>query len=365
MKPHSISALLAVCGLALHQGPAQAQENANPKPAPEAVKPAEPRSENPERPRPPRPDGDRSEHERGDRGGLERRGPQPEMKPTSFIGVFTHPLTEEVRAHTALAQGFGLIVEEVMPDSPAAAAGLKQHDILVLLGDQKLVNQDQLSALVRAEKKDAEITFTIKRAGTEQKVTVKVGEKLMPVTFDREMPRTGFAPWDNMFSGRDGERLGREMREQAERFRDGVKQFQEQFQDWSKGPKDRPAPQFDHDGDRREGERRPGNPQHRPQGRPPGESESRSSSSTNNNVQRNIVRRDDSGEYSLTESNGAKVFTVKPANGEEQSFIVNTEEQRKAIPENLRDKLHELENVDGKMKPSNPPPSSEQPKPGI
>ena len=155
------------------------------------------------------------------------------------------------------------------------------------------------------------------------------------------------------------------MREQAERFRDGVKQFQEQFQDWSKGPKDRPAPQFDHDGDRREGERRPGNPQHRPQGRPPGESESRSSSSTNNNVQRNIVRRDDSGEYTLTENNGAKIFTVKPANGEEQSFIVNTEEQRKAIPENLRDKLHELENVDGKMKPSNPPPSSEQPKPGI
>lgn len=361
MKPHSISALLAVCGLVLHQG--QAQENPAPKPAPETIKPAEPRNESPERPRPPRPEGERSE--RGDRGGLERRGPQPEMKPTSFIGVFTHPLSEEVRAHTGLPEGFGLIVEEVMPDSPAASAGLKQHDILVLLGDQKLVNQDQLSALVRAEKKDTEVTFTLKRGGTEQKVAVKIGEKMMPVTSEREMPRIGFAPWDNMFSGRDGERFGREMREQAERFRDGMKQFQEQFQDWSRGPKDRPAPQFDRDGDRREGDRRPGNQQHRLQGRPPGENESRSSSSTSSNVQRNIVRRDDSGEYTLTENNGAKVFTVKPASGEEQSFIVNTEEQRKAIPENLRGKLHELENVDGKMKPSNPPPPAEQPKPGM
>lgn len=360
MKPPSISALFAVCGLALHQGNAQAQENAAPKPATETVKPAEPRSENTERPRPQRPEG-----ERGDRGGLERRGPQPEMKPASFIGVFTHPLSEEVRAHTGLAPGFGLMVEEVMPDSPAATAGLKQHDVLVLLGDQKLVNQDQLSALVRAEKKDTEITFTIKRAGADQKVSVKVGEKMMPVNSERDMPRIGFAPWDNMFSGRDGERLGREMREQAERFRDGMKQFQEQFQDWSRGPKDRPAPQFDRDGDRRDGDRRPGNPQYRPHGRPPGESESRSSASTSNNAQRNIVRRDDSGEYSLTENNGAKVFTVKPANGEEQSFIVNTEEQRKAIPENLRDKLHELENVDGKMKPPAAPSAPEQPKPGI
>ena len=360
MKPPSISALLAVCGLALHQGNAQAQENAAPKPAAETIKPAEPRSENTERPRPVRPEG-----ERGDRGGLERRGPQPEMKPASFIGVFTHPLSEEVRAHTGLAPGFGLMVEEVMPDSPAATAGLKQHDVLVLLGDQKLVNQDQLSALVRAEKKDTEITFTIKRAGADQQVSVKVGEKLMPVNSERDMPRIGFAPWDNMFSGRDGERLGREMREQAERFRDGMKQFQEQFQDWSRGPKDRPAPQFDRDGDRRDGDRRPGSPQHRPQGRPAAESESRSSASSSSNVQRNIVRRDDSGEYSLTENNGAKVFTVKPASGEEQSFIVNTEEQRKAIPENLREKLHELENVDGKMKPPAAPVAPEAPKPGI
>ena len=79
-----------------------------------------------------------------------------------------------------------------------------------------------------------------------------------------------------------------------------------------------------------------------------------------------MVRRDDSGEYSLSDNNGAKIFTVKPTNGEEQTFIVNTEEQRKAVPENLRAKLKELENVDDRVKTDTPKPApSEAPKPGI
>jgi hypothetical protein len=361
MKTQSLTVLLAACGLAFHHGAASAQDNPKPPPSPDSVKPTEPRG------------GDRREgdpqwkHRDGDRGNSERHNkPQPEMKPTAFIGVFTRSLSDEVRAQTGLAPGFGLIVEEVMPDSPAQKAGLQQHDVLVLLGDQKLVNQDQLSALVRAEKKDSEITFTLKRAGAEQKVMVKVGEKMMPVVSDRDMPRPGsFNPF-GMFGGRDAERFGDEMREQAEHFREGMKQFQDRIQDWTRGPKDRPVPQppqFGRDGERGS----------RPQGRPPGDKEAsrpqgdvsvRSSSSSD--FRRNVVRRDDTGEYSLTDNNGARIFTVKPAQGEEQTFIVNTDEQRQAVPEQFRAKLRELENVDGKVKPDAPaPPPVDPAKPGI
>jgi hypothetical protein len=288
------------------------------------------------------------------------------MVPTTFIGVFTRPLSEEVRAQTSIAPGFGLLVEEVMPDSPAAKAGLKQHDVLVLLGDQKLVNQDQLSALVRAEKKDTDITFTIKRAGAEQKITVKVAEKMMPVVMERDRGN-GFTPWDSLFNGRNMERFGNEMREQGEKFREGMKQFSERMQDWSRGPKDRAAPEPPQWGP-------DGNPNRRPQNRPPGEPKANnrpqpdvhSQSFSSSNVQRNIVRRDDSGEYSLSDNNGAKVFTVKPTKGEEQTFIVNTEEQRQAIPENLRAKLRELEQVDVNVKTeTKTPPPADAPKPGI
>lgn len=395
MKTPLLSALLTACGLAI-SGPSARAQDTDRKPAPETVKPAEaPPGDNADKPRPRRPeDGDQSkprpdgEHRpaHGDRDHNERRQLEPELKPTAFIGVFTRPLSDEVRAQTGLAEGFGLIIEEIMPDSPAQKAGLKQHDVLVLLGDQKLINQDQLSVLVRAEKKDADITFTIKRAGMEQKITVKVGEKMMPVAMEREGSRPG--PFEGWFSGRDGERLGQELREQAQKFRqgmkgfqEGMKGFQERMQDWARDPQNRPVPQPPHDGDRpgdgkmrRDGDHGPADrgPRDQPfQGpRPDGDrkpnpgsrSESSSRSSNGQQFKRNIMRRDDSGEYTLTENNGAKVFTVKPVGGEEQTFIVNTQDQREAVPEQFRAKLHELENVDGKVKIESPP--STDPKPG-
>lgn len=378
MKTPRYQLALVGCGLALAGGPAFAQDPATPPPAERRDSDASPpRSGDSDRDRP-KTDGDKPrsgrEQDRGhnDRSGPERRGPQPEMKPTAYIGVFTRPLSDEVRAQTGLPEGFGLIVEEVMPDSPAHTAGLKQHDVLVLLGDQKLVNQDQLAVLVRSEKKDADVVFTLRRMGAEQKVTVKVGEKMMPVVFEREVPRSGgiFEPFRGFINGRDAERLGQQMREQAERFNEGVREFGDRVQDWARKPGERPGnqpPQHRRDGERGSG---PDSPSRRPQGRPPVEDEPRrdmkSSSSHSRSFQRNVVRRDESGEYSLSENNGAKVFTVKPTTGEEQTYIVNTEEQRKAVPEAFKAKLQELENVDGKVQEGHPPADAPaQPKPGI
>jgi len=373
MKTPAFSSLLTVCSLALCHGSVSAQDNTDrPPPSPEAV---QPRDGDNGRPRPPRAEGEQSRQGHpGDRerGSSDRRGPEPEMRATPYIGVFTRPLSDDVRAHTGLAPDFGLIVEEIMPDSPAKAAGLQQHDVLVMLGDQRLVNQEQLSALVRAEKKDADIAFTIKRGGAEQKVTVKVGEKMMPVAFNRRSPGGDEGQFGGMFNRMFGnkenlERFGHEMREQAEKFRDGMNQFQDRMQDWSRsGPQNRDTQRLDN-------ERGPSPQNRRPQGRPPGDSDTgskpgefHSRTSSSGNFQRNVVRRDDSGEYSLSDNNGAKIFTVKPTSGDEQTFIVNTEEQRTAVPENLRAKLKELENVDDRVKTDTPKPApAETPKPGI
>jgi len=371
MNTKHITALLALSALALH--PAKAQDTqdkpADAKPAEENVKPSV------------KPEGERGEHR--ERGGPDQkqRGPQPEMKPTAYIGVLTRGVPPEVRAQTGLGEGFGLLVEEVMPDSPAQKAGLQQHDVLVLLGDQKLINQEQLSTLVRAEKKDADLSFTLKRAGTEQKISIKVGERLMPVVMhDRE--RDGFEPF-HMF-GRDGERLNQQLHEGVQRFQQGVKEFQDRMQGWSRDPKDNGPTRYDERRDnndrgnngpqsRRDGDRPQGGPDGQPSRRPEGDkprdggerrgppsaSSSSSSRSSSNSFQRNIVRRDDSGEYSLREDGGAKLFVVKPKDGEEQTFIINTEEQRKAIPEALQSKLRELDNAGGRVPvdaPSRPSP---------
>ena len=406
MNTKHLSLLVAAGGLLFGPRHLLAEDPPSPPPA-EAPKPP-PRSEDgPDNK--PKPDGDRRESERGrrhhegDHSGPERRG--PEMKATPFIGVMTRSLSPEVRAQTGLAEGFGLLVEDVLPESPATTAGLKQHDVLVLLGDQRLVNMEQLAVLVRNSPKDIEIVFTIKRAGAEQKVTVKVGEKMMPA-----MPFEGPSRWPGGRSfggGFDGERFGHDLGQGIDRFQQGMREFQERMQDWAKGPKDRPAPQppqFDREHGQGNAPRQEGN-HHGPRnaqpkgqdgrpegengpGRPPGEgtdapppalpqgngtaapsktsTQSTSTAtvdgagntvtsttqSSSTNFERNVTRRDRSGEYSLRQEGSEKVFTAKPVDGQEQTFTVTTEDQRKTVPEAFKEKLQQLDEVSRQVKPS-------------
>ncbi len=52
--------------------------------------------------------------------------------PVTFLGVETSQLPSVVSEQLGLAKGFGLVVDYVVPDSPAAAAGVQQNDILLV-----------------------------------------------------------------------------------------------------------------------------------------------------------------------------------------------------------------------------------------
>src|SRR5436190_19941279 len=63
----------------------------------------------------------------------DRRGEQPERvakKPVPYLGVVTNTAPAALATQFGLTEGFGLVVEEVVPDSPAQAAGLQRHDLL-------------------------------------------------------------------------------------------------------------------------------------------------------------------------------------------------------------------------------------------
>ncbi len=74
--------------------------------------------------------------------------------PTTFLGVETSQVPDVVSEQLGLVKGLGLVVEYVVPDSPAASAGIQQNDILKML--------------------------TILRKGQEQKITVKLTKKEVP-----------------------------------------------------------------------------------------------------------------------------------------------------------------------------------------
>lgn len=101
-------------------------------------------------------------------------GPNVGGKET-WVGIgLGAPVGDDLRSQLQLKPGEGVTVSAVIPDSPAAKAGIEQHDILVRLDDQVLVTPDQFKALVKmhkpgesakltyirkAERKDAQVTF--------------------------------------------------------------------------------------------------------------------------------------------------------------------------------------------------------------
>lgn len=98
-------------------------------------------------------------------------------KEVSYIGVATMPVPPPVTAQLKLKPGFGLLVGQVVENSPAAAAGLKENDILVKLDDQHLVDPNQLMTLVRSFAPDSEITLTYISGGETKTAKVRVGKR--------------------------------------------------------------------------------------------------------------------------------------------------------------------------------------------
>ena len=94
-----------------------------------------------------------------------------------FLGVEVTPLPTALSDQLDLPEGFGVLVDYVVPDSPAEAAGVKTHDILKTLNDQILTGAEQLAVLVRNFKEGQEVTLVLLRKGQETKLTAKLAKR--------------------------------------------------------------------------------------------------------------------------------------------------------------------------------------------
>ena len=109
----------------------------------------------------------------------ERHERMPKV-PVTYLGVETSDVPRVVSEQLGLAKGFGLVVDYVVPDGPAAAAGVQQNDILKMLNDQILTEPDQLSKLIRSFSEGTTVTLTVLRKGKEEKISVKLSKKEVP-----------------------------------------------------------------------------------------------------------------------------------------------------------------------------------------
>ena len=108
-----------------------------------------------------------------------------------FLGVMSLRVPEEVKAQLSLPAGFGLVVEAILPGSPAEKAGLLRHDVLLAFGDQELVNPEQLLALVRRRHKGDEVVLKVMSQATLKEVRVVLDEGPVETVVDPVAVATG------------------------------------------------------------------------------------------------------------------------------------------------------------------------------
>lgn len=102
-----------------------------------------------------------------------------------------------LRTHLQLAEDMGVVVEEVVPDSPAAKAGLRQHDIILRANGEAVTDMSVLQEMI-ADGEGKPIDLTLIRLGKEQKLTVTPEER--PEQFNQRSP----AGEPNNFPGLEG-----------------------------------------------------------------------------------------------------------------------------------------------------------------
>ena len=108
--------------------------------------------------------------------------PSPVQVTRGYLGVTIGRLPAPVRVQLSenIPREQGLLVEQVMEDSPAAKAGLKPFDILLGYNDQKLFAPEQFTRLVGSDSGGQAARLTIVRGGKVSTLDVTLGETPRP-----------------------------------------------------------------------------------------------------------------------------------------------------------------------------------------
>ncbi len=96
-----------------------------------------------------------------------------------YIGVTVTSVSEKLQSY-GLPKGAS--VEEVVPDSPAEAGGLRVGDIVTAVNGKEIADHSELVSLVGAAKIGDSIVLTVYRRGTIVEITIVIGEQIQSAT---------------------------------------------------------------------------------------------------------------------------------------------------------------------------------------
>ena len=107
-----------------------------------------------------------------------------ETIPHPFIGIRMSTLTPEMakdfnsnpNSPIVIPEINGVLVAAVVPDSPAAAGGLRRGDVITKIGDSTITSADQVQGIVEQSAIGQALQFTIRRGDRTQQLTIRPGQ---------------------------------------------------------------------------------------------------------------------------------------------------------------------------------------------
>jgi C-terminal processing protease CtpA/Prc len=98
-------------------------------------------------------------------------------KPRPMVGVEVQAIDDALRNHLKLGDLKGVVVADVLPESPAAKEGIQSEDVITHADDKPVSDPVELKEIIAAKKAGDKIKLTLVRAGEKIEKLVTVEEK--------------------------------------------------------------------------------------------------------------------------------------------------------------------------------------------
>lgn len=118
-------------------------------------------------------------------------------RPWAWLGVRIRDLSEQemddLTVRHGIREGFGVVIVDVLEETPAARAGLKSGDIVVAVEDRPVTETRLLQRLIAAAAPDSEVRLVVLRREGRRAVPVRLMPMPRDVAGDRVAALFGFA----------------------------------------------------------------------------------------------------------------------------------------------------------------------------
>jgi serine protease Do len=128
-----------------------------------------------------------------------------------WLGVYVQDISHALKGAMNLKSEQGVLVRDVMEDSPADEAGIKREDVILVFNQKKVEDSEHLIRLVRKTSPGDKVELVIVRDGKKKTLTITMGEtpdnKLRESELPGLEPRKG-EPQVYKFFAFSGSRIG-------------------------------------------------------------------------------------------------------------------------------------------------------------